>query len=102
MGTLTKKIQRQLSKSSKIAPIVGPTAAPRAADAPHIPITVECRDAGNSGKIIEREAGLKIEEPIPCRTRAAIKNPGVGAIPERNDPSIKTATPIRKNFLRPR
>ena len=63
-----------------------------------MPITVEWREGGNSGKIIESDAGLKIEDPIPCKILAAIRRPGVGAIPEKNDPSIKTATPIKKNF----
>ena len=48
----------------------------------------------NSGKIIEIEAGLKIEEPIPCRTRAAIKNKK----PVEKTPSH--ATPRNNSVLR--
>ena len=84
-----------------MAPAEGPMAAPSAADAPQIPITRERRSAGKSGRTIAREAGLSIEPPMPCTTRAAINSPGLGAAPDRNDPATKIVTPIMKSFRRP-
>ena len=101
MGTLTKNTHRHDSRSRRIAPAEGPRAAPRAAEAPHTPITMDRRSGGKSGRIIDSEAGLRIEAPIPWTTRAAINHPTAGAMPEPRDPTIKTTTPTMNVRRRP-
>ena len=85
----------------RIAPSDGPTAAPRAAEAPQMPITMERRSGGNSGSTIDMDEGPRMEPPTPCRTRAETSHVTLSAIPDRKDPTTNTPTPIMNRRRRP-
>ena len=48
-----------------------------------------------------RLPGASSAPPIPCTARAAMRNPDVGAMPQRADATANQATPMEKTRLRP-
>ncbi len=48
-----------------------------------------------------RLPGVNSAPPIPCTRRAAMRNAGVGAMPQRAEATANQATPMEKTRLRP-
>ena len=70
--------------------------------APQTP-TAWARSRGSSKtlRMIDIATGLSIEPPMACRTRAAMSNPRLGAMPHRSEPSENRARPHWKIRRRP-
>ena len=101
IGTLRKKIQRQLSASVRTPPISGPIALPSPA-APRItPPASPAFSSGSIAKVMPRIAGHISAPPMPIRTRAAISQVSVWAAPPRADIEAKIAVPRKKARRRP-
>ena len=101
IGTLRKKIQRQLSASVSTPPISGPIALPRPAAPRMIPPARPAFSAGSSAKVMPRIAGHISAPPIPIRTRLAISQDSVCAAPPSADIEAKIAVPRKKARRRP-
>ena len=101
MGTLRKKIQRQVSASVRKPPSSGPEALPIPA-MPRIRAPASAaRDAGSAANVIPRIAGHIIAAPMPIATRAAISHSMVGAAPPSAEKTAKITAPMKKILRRP-
>ena len=82
IGTLTKKIQRQLSATSG-----PPTTGPSAAAAPPTAVQVRTAPARFSGAVVAStmpsDAGVSSAAPVAWITRKAISIPRLGGRPTR-------------------
>jgi hypothetical protein len=72
IGTLRKKIQRQLRASVRTPPINGPMALPSPAAPRMIPPARPAFSAGRIAKVMPRIAGHISAPPIPISVRQAI------------------------------
>ena len=70
--------------------------------APQMPIAVaRSRGSSNTLRTIDSATGLSIDPPTAWSTRAAIRNPRLGATPHSSDPSANTVSPVWNTRLRP-
>ena len=101
-GTLTKKIQFQLTCSVRRPPTSGPIASAMAETPAQMPIALPRSRGGNVAVMIESVAGFIIAPPSPCTTRAPIRNPPFGASPQASEAPVKTVRPTMKIRRRPK
>ncbi len=94
IGTLTRKIQCQLSRSVRIPPRRTPRLPPPAATNPNTPIAF-VRSAGstNSDIISESDTAETTAPPSPCTTRAAMSIASLDASPQVSDASENSVIP---------
>ena len=71
-GTLSKKIDCQLTSWTRKPPSTGPIASAIAETPAHVPIARPRSCAGNALVMIDRVPGIMKPEPTPCRARNAI------------------------------
>ena len=100
-GTLTKKIQFQLTCSVMRPPTSGPMASASAETPAQMPIAVPRSFGGNVAAMIESVAGFISAAPAPWSTRAAISSWLEPASPHHSDAAVKTTMPITKMSRRP-
>jgi len=102
IGTLTKKIHSQLSRSVRMPPSSRPKAPPPAAIALHTPSAfVRSAPSANVVVMIESAAGETSAPPSPCSARAATSCPDVVASPLSSEATEKMVTPHRNSLRRP-
>ena len=102
IGTLTKKIQCQLTAWVIRPPATSPTAAPAEATKLKIPKAFACSaGSGNMVTIIARITAELAAPPTPWMKRAAIRNGCEVERPQAREAAVKTATPIMKTRLPP-
>lgn len=99
IGTLRKKIQRQLARSVRTPPISGPIALPSPAAPRMMPPARPAFSSGRIANVMPRIAGHISAPPIPISVREAISQVSVWAAPPSADIEAKIAVP-RKNALR--
>ena len=104
-GMLTRKIGRQ-SRPQKLPaikrpPTTGPATEAKPALSPNSEKARLRSRGGNITWAIDSTCGVITEPARPCRMRAPIRSWIEGAIPQRNEPSVNNATPIRNICLRP-
>ena len=95
IGTLTKKIHCQPSRSTSTPPARGPTRVATPAVAPHTLIATPRRSAGKIRVIVDNVCGVSSAAPIPCTTRAAISMSMLPASPHHSDAAVNTVSPRR-------
>ena len=95
MGTLTRKIHRQLNPTSS-PPTGAPEEAATAATPAHTPTAAVCWRAGKDGSSSPSEAGTMTAAPAACSTRPAISTPRTGATAHSTDAAVKMATPASR------
>src|SRR6202012_5896720 len=78
IGTLMRKIQRQLASTSR-PPTGGPDDPATAATPAQMPTTVACCRLGNDGYSRPRDVGTIIAAPTACTARAATRKASDGA-----------------------
>src|SRR3954470_8733401 len=101
-GTLTKKIQDQLSTSVRTPPSRTPAAAPKPPTAPQTPsATLRSRPSEKVVVRMDSAAGEMIAAPSPWSERAAIKDPSDQARPASSEARVKTTMPTRNSRRRP-
>ena len=101
IGTFTKKIQRQLSASVMIPPSSGPAATASPIVEPQAAIAFPRSGPWYSAPISARAVANSAAPPTPCSARAASSVATFGAMPQRNDASVKIDTPTAKSSRRP-
>jgi hypothetical protein len=103
IGTLTKKIHSQLSRSVRMPPSSRPNAPPPAAIALHTPSAlVRSSPSAKVVVMIESAAGETSAPPRPCNARAATSQVSEVARPFNSEANEKIATPQRKSLRRPK
>ena len=96
MGTLTKKIQCQLTACVMSPPASNPTAAPAEAMKLKTPKALACSSGfGNRVTIIARMTAELIAPPMPWMKRAAMSIGWFIERPHRTDAAVKMPRPIR-------
>jgi hypothetical protein len=101
-GASAKKMLGQLKCSSRKPPLIGPSATPRPAIAPHSPIaSARSRRSVNTLAISDSVAGKITAAPKPITQRAAIKPVGVLTSPPTTLPSAKMPNPTSSIPFRP-
>ena len=93
-GTLMKNTHRQEYVSVMKPPSVGPIAG---ASTTAIPYTAKAMPRFAGGKVSARMAcslGASPPPPSPCRTRKKISDARLGAMPQRNELMVNSATQI--------
>ena len=101
IGTLTKKIHCQPSRSTSTPPASGPTSVATPAVAPHTLIATPRRSAGKIRVIADSVCGVSRAAPTPCTTRAAISISMLSASPHHSDAAVNTVRPTRYRFFGP-
>src|ERR1700722_18514827 len=101
IGRLTRKIQRH-DTLAMTPPSSGPNGEATADTPDQIPTTMVCWRAGNDGESRPREWGTIIAAPKAWTARPAMSSPKVVASVHISDANVKTTTPPRRIFLRPR
>src|SRR5215470_4598044 len=91
-GTLIQNTQRQLTWT-RLPPITGPSAAPRAPSADQVPRAFARAAAGTAASRSDNDAGTIAPAPAAWMTRAAISSPTPGASPQSTDPRVNPASP---------
>src|SRR5450759_302207 len=81
IGGLIKKIALHKFWSTKKPPRMGPTAGATNKAIQKQPRATPCSEAGKVRRSKAEPSGRAIPPPKPCKARAAIKNPRLGAIP---------------------
>ncbi len=92
-GRLITKIPRHETESTIWPPSTGPARIPIPPHAVHLPIAAPRSSFGNTATMIASAAGVSSALETPCRARAAISTPTVGAAAHSADPTPKPATP---------
>jgi hypothetical protein len=99
---LIQKMERQPTLSTRTPPRIGPTACDTPAITLNTPMArARWTGSGNVVATIAAATGLSIVPPMACRTRAAISQPMLGAVPHNNEPSPNVARPTWKTRRRP-
>jgi len=93
IGRLMTKIHRQETTSEKKPPTNGPEAMKQPATVVCSPKARPRRSGGKAWVTTAIEAGNVTAAPRPCRARAAISQPPVGARAASSEPAMKTAAP---------
>ncbi|HEX3707179.1 MAG TPA: hypothetical protein VHV76_11165 [Mycobacteriales bacterium] len=99
-GRLTQKTHRQSSCTSS-PPITGPSPAPSAPTADHVPIARALPSAGTSASSNDSDVGTIIPAPTACATRAPIRKSRPGASPHAAEPATNMPSPRLKTNRRP-
>ena len=99
-GRLTQNTQRQLI-STRLPPITGPSAAPRAPRADQVPSAFARAGAGTAASRSDSDAGTITPAPTAWMTRAAISAATPGASPHSSDPTLNAASPATSARRRP-
>ena len=90
-GTLTRKIQCQLTYSTIQPPSVGPISGPtRPGMATKLMALRNC-SRGKARSTASRPTGMSSAPPMPCSTRAATISCRLGAIAHITEPSTNSA-----------
>src|SRR5215469_7921246 len=92
-GMLIQNTQRQLSWT-RLPPITGPSAAPSAPNADHVPIAAALALAGTEASSKDSEAGTIRPAPQAWMIRAATKAATPGASPQSSEPMLIAARPM--------
>ena len=101
-GTFRKKIDCQLTLSTRKPPTTGPIASASAETPAHVPIALPRSAAGNAFVMIESVAGIIIAAPTPCTARHATSQVSLGEKPIAALAHANTVTPNRKIFRLPK
>ena len=101
-GTLMKNTPRQLRYSANVPPTKGPSAWPIADMPSTTPMARDCRAPENVLDTTAMDTGKMSAAPMPCTTRAMIRNHSSGALPHTIDTTPKIARPITITRLRPK
>ena len=96
-----KKIHRHPSPVVRMPPASGPIATAAPIVAPQIPNAVPRSRPWNSCERRASEVANMMAPPTPCAARAAMRNPAVFAIPQRNEVTVKKPRPTTNTRLRP-
>src|SRR6516165_797656 len=99
-GTLIQNTQRQLTWT-RLPPITGPSAAPRAPSADQVPRAFARAAPGTAASSSDSDAGTIAPAPAAWMTRAAISRPTPGASPHSTDPALNPASPATNTRRRP-
>ena len=97
---MIQNTQRQ-SIWTRLPPITGPSAAPRAPSADHVPSALARAAGGTAASSSDSDAGTIAPAPAAWMTRAAISAVTPGASPHSTDPSVNTASPATNSRRRP-
>ena len=100
-GTLSKKIDCQLTSWTRKPPSTGPIASAIAETPAHVPIARPRSCAGNALVMIDRVPGIMKPEPTPCRARNAISQLSLCESAIMKLEKANTLTPMRNMRLRP-
>ena len=102
MGSLTKKIQCQLTACVMSPPAINPTAAPADATKLKMPNAfARSRGSGNMVTIIARITAELTAPPMPWMNRATTSTGWAKLRPHTTEAAVKMARPARNTFLRP-
>src|SRR5580693_3182345 len=99
-GTLIQNTRRQFTWT-RLPPITGPSAAPSAPSADHVPIAFARPGAGTAASSSDSDAGTIAPAPAAWTTRAAISRSTPGASAHSTDPIVNPASPATNNRRRP-
>src|ERR1039457_5169919 len=99
-GMLIQKTQRH-DTSTRNPPMTGPSAAPSAPIADHVPMACARAGPGTAANKSESDAGTIMPAPIAWMRRAATNSDTSGVTPERIDPNVKTTRPATNIRRRP-
>ena len=100
-GRLMKNTSRQDTAPISHPPRNGPIAVATPPRPDHAPIAAERSSAAKDACKIARLPGVSSAPPTPCRARAAMSTPAVGATPHSSDATANHTTPIANTFRRP-
>ncbi len=100
-GTLTAKISRQETASTRKPPASGPITVAIPDQAVHEPIAPPRSWRGKAATITANALGVSSAPKAPCTARQAIRNSMLGAIAHSNDTAPKPATPIENTRRSP-
>ena len=102
IGTLTKKMEPHQKLESNSPPAIGPMAMPSPMVPPHTPMARALSfGSRNTSLTIDREDGIVNAAPTPITDRNTIKTSTEPENAAPIEPPAKTASPMRKNRLRP-
>jgi hypothetical protein len=101
IGTLTRKIPRQLQSVVITPPSTGPSAVETPVMAPQTPNATPRSRPWNVCPISASDVANMIAPPIPCPLRDKISISGFWATPHSSDPRVKMTRPIWNRRLRP-
>ncbi len=82
-GTFRKKIDCQLTLSTRKPPTTGPIASAIAETPAHVPIALPRSSGGNALVMIDSVAGIISAEPMPCTARQATSQVSLGREADR-------------------
>ena len=99
-GMLIQKTQRHDS-STRNPPMTGPSAAPSAPIADHVPMACARAGPGTAASNSDSDAGTIMPAPIAWMRRAAMRSATFGATAESIEPSVKTTRPATNIRRRP-
>ena len=102
MGTFTQKMNCQEKPSTMAPPMTGPSATARPAVPLQTPRARPRRAGGTAAERMVRVSGVTMAPPTPCRARAAMRAPMLGATAAAAEPSVKMPRPTRNMRLRPK
>ncbi len=100
-GRLRKKIDCQLTLSTRKPPTTGPIASAIADTPAQVPIALPRSAGGKALVMIDSVAGIIIAEPTPCTARQATSQVSLGEKPIAALESANTVTPARNMLRRP-
>ena len=101
-GTLSRKIQCQLSPWAMAPPTSGPIAIASPAIPPHAPSARARRSGGTAADRIVRLSGVTIAPPMPWTARARIRTSLFGARAAASEPAVNTMRPMTNTRRRPK
>jgi len=100
-GMLIQKAHRQLKSVASQPPSSGPTAAMPPIIEPYTAKAMARSRPWKRALMVERVEGITNAAPMPCTSRAPIRNAGVGAEPTASEASMNSVSPARSMSLRP-
>ena len=100
-GRLTQKIARQESTSISAPPPAGPSTVAIPVHAVQVPTAFPRASPSKVEATIASDPGTSSAPATPCRARAPISMPVLGAIAQRADVTPNDASPITKIRRRP-
>src|SRR6476469_7366033 len=101
-GTLTKKIQPQLTYWLSTPPNSGPTARASALTPLQIPTAAaRCRGLANVAEMIASVVGVTRAAPSPCTARLMTRTSTFPANPAASEATVKIDSPLRNSRFRP-
>ena len=100
-GRLMKNTSRQDTASISHPPRNGPIAVATPPRPDHAPMAAIRSSSANEACRMARLPGVSSAPPTPCRARAAISTPAVGATPHSSDAAANQTMPITNTLRRP-